>query len=69
MTATERVQHYKERQQQSGRKMVTMYLHPETINQLRTLAGRKPRGEIVERAIAELSSVSNNGVISNSGGG
>lgn len=61
MISTERVMRYKQRQQQSGRKLVTIYLRPDTIKQLRTLAGRKPRGEVVEQAISEQWRVSING--------
>lgn len=60
MTSTERVIRYKQKQRQAGRKMVTLYLHPDTIASLRKLAGRKTRGEVVEQAISELWRVTNN---------
>lgn len=62
MTSSERVAKYRRKQQDAGRKLVMIYLHPDTIAKLRTLARGKARGEIVERAVAYLWSVSNGGM-------
>ena len=61
MTSSERVAHYRKRQHAAGRKLVTLYLHPDTIRQLRTLAKGKARGAIVERAVADLWRVMSSG--------
>ena len=55
MTSSERVARFRLRQRNSGRKLVTLYLKPETIAILRRLAKGNPRGEIVETAISKLS--------------
>lgn len=60
MTSSERVARYRQRQQGAGRKLVMLYLHPAIIAKLRKLAKGKARGEIVERAVADLWRVSNN---------
>ena len=52
--STERVDRFRERQRRSGRKLVTLYLKPETIAVLKALAKGNPRGEIVETAISKL---------------
>jgi len=61
MTSSERVARYHQRQREAGRKLVVLYLHPDTIAALRSLAKGRARGEIVERAVSELWRVSNNG--------
>jgi hypothetical protein len=61
MTSSERVARYIERQRTAGRKPVVIYLHPDIIAKLAQLARGRPRGEIVERAVAELWRVSNSG--------
>ena len=55
MTSSERVTRFRLRQRMSGRKLVTLYLKPQTIAILKTLAKGNPRGEIVETAICDLS--------------
>ena len=52
-TSGERAMRYKERQKAAGRKPVVIYLQPETIAKLRELARGRPRGEVVERAVAD----------------
>ena len=61
MTSSERVARYRKRQQAAGRKLVMLYLHPETIAKLRKLAKGKARGAIVERAVADLWRVMSSG--------
>jgi hypothetical protein len=61
MTSTQRVLNYHQRQRQTGRRLVTLYLHPDTIERLRKLAHGRMRGEVVERAVAELWRVHSNG--------
>jgi len=51
MNSTQRVLLYKHRQQRAGRKAVVLYLLPGTIKQLKTLAGNKQRGGIVDTAV------------------
>jgi hypothetical protein len=63
MNSTQRVLRYKHRQQQAGCKAVVLYLLPATIKQLKTLAGNKQRGTIVDSAIGEY--VVNNTIGSN----
>ncbi len=58
-TSTERAVRYKERQRAAGRKPVVMWLQPDTIAKLRKLSKGRARGEIVERAVSDLSRVSN----------
>ena len=55
MTSSERVARYRQRQRNSGRKLVTLYLKLETVAILKTLAKGNPWGEVVESAISELS--------------
>lgn len=61
MTSSERVARYRRKQQNAGRRLVTLYLHPDAIAKLRKLAKGKARGEIVERAVAELWRVMSSG--------
>ena len=63
MNSTQRVLLYKHRQEQAGRKAAVLYLLPATIAQLKTLAGNKQRGEIVDTAISQY--VANNAIESN----
>lgn len=48
----ERVARFRQKQRDSGRRLVTMYLHPKIIAKLRELSKRRPMGEVVEQAIA-----------------
>ena len=53
MNSTQRVLSYIQRQKQAGRKAAVLYLLPATIQHLKTLAGNKQRGEIVDTAISQ----------------
>lgn len=61
MTSSERVARYRQKQREAGRRLVTLYLHPDTISKLRKLAKGHARGKVIERAVADLWRVSNNG--------
>ena len=60
MNSTARVIKYKQKQKESGRKPVVLYLLPATIKHLKALAGKKPRGEVVELAMDRLQGVTKN---------
>ena len=63
MNSTHRVLLYKHRQMTAGRKAVVLYLLPATVAHLKTLAGNKQRGGIVDKAVSEY--VVNNAIHGN----
>jgi len=61
MTSGERATAYRDRQIKAGRKLVSLYLTPETSAKLRKLARKCTTGEIVEQAIQDLWAASHSG--------
>jgi hypothetical protein len=61
MSSTERVLKYREAQEKAGRKLVSVYLPPEVIEQMKKATRPRTCGELVEVAVADY--LSRNGQI------
>ena len=60
MSSSERVKRFKQKQQEAGRRMVTLYLSQDALNTLRTIAQSRSIGKVVEDMIRVVTNNTSN---------